>query len=73
MRRRRPLRKRRPPRRKTQGTRKSLRPASGRDALLHKHRQRHLNPLPSGERVAHRAGEGVARVTASGTSATPSP
>ncbi|QCO12586.1 hypothetical protein D9623_26105 (plasmid) [Azospirillum brasilense] len=31
------------------------------------------SPLPSGERVARRAGEGVARGGAFGTSATPSP
>ncbi|NUB07702.1 hypothetical protein FW320_16160 [Azospirillum sp. Vi22] len=31
------------------------------------------NPLPSGERVARRAGEGVAHGGMSGTSATPSP
>ncbi|KAA1057665.1 hypothetical protein GAY33_26565 [Azospirillum brasilense] len=31
------------------------------------------NPLPSGERVARRAGEGDLHVGASGTSATPSP
>ncbi|PNQ97370.1 hypothetical protein C1S70_18695 (plasmid) [Azospirillum argentinense] len=31
------------------------------------------SPLPSGERVARRAGEGVARDGASGKSATPSP
>ncbi|AWJ82010.1 hypothetical protein TSH58p_00170 (plasmid) [Azospirillum sp. TSH58] len=32
-----------------------------------------LNPPPSGERVARRAGEGVAHGGMSGTSATPSP
>ncbi|NUB17117.1 hypothetical protein D9623_02005 [Azospirillum brasilense] len=37
------------------------------------HRARFLNPLPPGERVARRAGEGVVRVPDVTTRATPSP